>query len=322
MPYIEQSTFKGNKYATGKHVDTIFPALFRKVNSPYTRQRLELDDGDFLDLDWLTGDNDKVIILFHGLEGSTHSQYIKGMSNFFNSHQWDVCAVNFRSCSGQMNRLLKSYHSGITEDIDEVMRYINSLKKYNTIAAGGFSLGGNVLLKYLGEQKFAIPTTLKVAFAFSVPIDLASSSKEMAKLQNTLYMSRFLKTLHQKMLTKAKQFKGCINIKGIENIKTFTAFDNQFTAPLNGFKDATDYYNQCNSLQFLDSICIPTLLVNAANDPFLTAACFPKLIAQNNPFLYLETPLHGGHVGFSDQFPNQSYWSETRAFSFISSICN
>lgn len=322
MPYIRSSSFKGNRLTRGKHIDTIVPALFRNIKVNYQRERLELVDGDFLDIDWITNNHTKVLVLFHGLEGSSNSQYIKGMASYFSNHGWDICAVNFRSCSGQMNRLAKSYHSGATEDVAYVIQHLVSLSKYDTLTAGGFSLGGNVLLKYLGEKQFVYPPSLKAAFAFSVPIDLAGSAVEMAKFENTLYMQRFLKTLQYKMTVKASQFPGSINIEGIHKMKTFTEFDNQFTAPINGFKDASDYYAKCNALQFLPAITIPTLLVNAQNDPFLTHSCFPQKLADQHPFVYLETPSYGGHVGFSEQLPNQNYWSESRAYAFISTFCS
>lgn len=317
MPYLTSETFKGNKWLKNQHAETIIPALFRKIVLPYTRERITLTDGDFLDLDWLCSGNTRLLVLFHGLEGSSQSQYIKGMASLFYKHGFDICAVNFRSCSGEMNNLLRSYHSGATEDIDAVMQYIISLNSYQRIVAGGFSLGGNVLLKYLGEQKFVMPKELVAGFAFSVPVDLKGSAQQMAKWQNKIYMNRFLKSLNQKMMYKATQFKGQLNIKGINQIHSFHDFDSRFTGPIHGFKDADDYYKQCNSLQFLPTISIPTLLVNAYNDPFLSASCFPQKHIDVNPNLFALFPQYGGHVGFSQSLPNGPYWSEIQAYSFI-----
>jgi predicted alpha/beta-fold hydrolase len=321
MPYQEEPSYKGNKLFGGSHLETIVPALFRKLNIPYERERLELPDGDFMDLDFLRNGNHRILVLFHGLEGSSSSQYIKGMARSFYEQNWDVCCVNFRSCSGEPNRLLRSYHSGATEDIDAVMQHLTT-KAYQTISAGGFSLGGNMLLKYIGEQVYSIPHSLKAVFAFSVPIDVEASAQQMAKPSNRVYMQQFLKSLSKKMVEKSQLFPGSIDTKGIHNIKTFPVFDDRYTAPLHGFKDALDYYTTCNSLQFLPHITIPTLLVNAYNDPFLTLTCFPIDLAKQHPFLHLETPKHGGHVGFSEHLPGGIYWSETRALSFISSFCN
>lgn len=321
MPYLRESSYRGNKWLKGSHLETIVPALFRKLNIAYQRERLILADGDFLDLDFLRNRNSKLLVLFHGLEGSTSSSYIKGMAHKFFSQGWDVCCVNFRSCSGEPNQLLRSYHSGATEDVDAVMQYIKPLG-HTTLAAGGFSLGGNLLLKYLGEGKYAIPQNLIAAFSFSVPVDLAASAQQMSKPSNRIYMYRFLKSLRAKMVQKSIQFPGSVFTDGISSITSFAAFDDRYTAPLNGFKDSADYYATCNSLQFLPHIQLPTLLVNAVNDPFLTDSCFPTELAQHQPFLYFEAPKQGGHVGFSDGFPRGTYWSETRALNFISSFCH
>ncbi len=321
MPYLEEPFYKGNQLFSGSHLETIVPALFRRLDIPYVRERMSLPDGDFLDLDFLQQKRSRLLVLFHGLEGSSSSQYVKGMARNFFEQGWDVCCVNFRSCSGVPNKLLRTYHSGATEDIHALMQYLQTLN-YETLAAGGFSLGGNILLKYLGEEKYPVPELLIAAFAFSVPVDLASSAQKMSGLSNRIYMSRFLKSLRAKMIYKAKQFPGSIDTKGIESITTFKEFDDRFTAPLHGFENAAHYYASCNALQFLPKIQIPTLLVNATNDPFLTPKCFPVSIAERHPLLHLETPKHGGHVGFSEHLPNKTYWSETRALNFISAFCN
>lgn len=320
MPLVHPSSFSGNTLFKGKHIETIVPALFRKIDIVYSRERMVLSDGDFLDLDWLRGSHHKVLVLFHGLEGSSNSQYIKGMARFFANNAWDVCAVNFRTCSGEMNTVLRTYHSGATDDVNDVIQHIVAQHTYASMAIGGFSLGGNVVLKYLGERVYTIPSMLKVAFAFSVPCDLAASSAEMAKPQNTLYMRRFLRTLIAKMKYKSQQYKE-LSIEGVDHLRTFEEFDNLFTAPINGFKNAADYYEKCNALQFLEKISLPTLLVNAQNDPFLTPSCFPKELATNHSFLFLESPQHGGHVGFATRLPNERYWSEHRAFEFTNRFC-
>jgi uncharacterized protein len=321
MPLLTYSSFAGNRLLKGKHVETVMPALFRSLSIPYVRERRTLSDGDFLDLDWITAGNSKLLVLFHGLEGSSNSQYIKGMARYFFAKGWDVCAVNFRTCSGEMNTVLRTYHSGATDDVNEVMQYLASHHHYKLMVAGGFSLGGNVLLKYLGEQLYRLPSMLKAAFAFSVPCDLAASSSQMASFENTIYMKRFLKSLTCKMKHKATQFQGVLQTDGIDEMRTFAEFDNLFTAPINGFIDAADYYAQCNALQFLPGIQLPTLLVNALNDPFLTPSCFPAQLSATHPHLYLEIPKYGGHVGFANRFPNESYWSEQRAFEFITRFC-
>lgn len=316
MPLLN-SNYKGNKWIKNKHLETILPALFRKVNIDYQRQRLELADGDFMDLDWIQNNNDCLLILFHGLEGSSQSQYIKGIAKHFCSQNFDVCAVNFRSCSGENNRLITSYHSGKSDDVQTIINHIISNYSYKNIALGGFSLGGNVLLKYLGENGNNIPEAIKAAFAISVPVDLAASSNVLSQTWNKVYMARFLKSLNRKLLEKSIQFPNQINLEGLEKITTFNDWDTRYTAKIHGFNNAQHYYQQCNSLQFLNEIKIPTLLVNALNDPFLAPTCFPRKLAEDHAYLHLETPQLGGHVGFSFNKINGNYYSELASFQFI-----
>lgn len=315
MPIVS-SNFKGNKWNKNKHLETIIPALFRKIDIAYERERVELPDGDFMDLDYVMNNSKNLLILFHGLEGSSNSQYIKGFSKYFSNKGFDICAVNFRSCSGENNRLLTSYHSGKSDDIDLIINYIVTNKNYSKIMLGGFSLGGNVLLKYLGEQAEKINPLIKTAFAFSVPIDLAASSKVLSKNWNKPYMVRLLKSLNKKLVQKANQFPNQIDLTDLYKINNFKEWDTRFTSKIHGFENADDYYHQCSSLQFIDRISIPTLLVNALNDPFLAPSCFPFNIAKNSKYFYLETPEKGGHVGFALSSINGQYYSEHAAYNF------
>ncbi len=322
MPFIPYSQFLGHQFFKQRHLETVMPALFRNVKVNYKRERITTSDDDFIDLDWTVNHSNRLLILLHGLEGSSNSQYIKGFAQYFNKNNFDVCAVNFRGCSGSDNLKLPSYHSGATSDVVEIISHIETKKKYTEIVMIGFSLGGNVLLKYLGEQNSNVNTKIKCAVAFSVPCDLSGSSNELAKRGNKIYMQRFLKTLKKKMKNKAKRLPNQISLIGIENITEFKTFDDRYTAPIHGFKDANDYWNKCSSKQFLSSIQIPTLLVSALNDPFLSASCFPIEEAKSSNCFYLETPKYGGHVGFSISLPNGKYWSEQRAFEFINEHIN
>jgi hypothetical protein len=321
MPVI-QSSFSGNRLLKNGHAETIMPALFRKVQTAYKRERITLADRDFMDLDWQKQGSKKVLVLFHGLEGSSQSQYIKGFSRFFYDKGYDTCAVNFRSCSGEMNKLLRSYNSGVSDDIDEVLNHISKNNLYGEMYLCGFSLGGNALLKYLGEQSNNVFSLIKKAAAFSVPIDLAGSSKVLAKPSNKVYMKRFLNSLNAKMKQKSLMIPGSIDVKGIEKIKTFGEWDSKFTAPIHGYKDSADYYAKCNALQFLPHIRIRTLLVNAQNDPFLSESCFAYNEAKVNPYFHFEAPKYGGHVGFSMALPNGPYWSEKKCFDFFEGVEN
>jgi predicted alpha/beta-fold hydrolase len=281
------------------------------------RERIHTADGDFIDLDWLRKDHPKLIILLHGLEGSSGSAYIKGFASFFHKQGFDCCAVNFRGCSGEENLLLRSYQSGATGDLDEVMQHIASAYAYPQIVLAGFSLGGNILLKYLGEQGTGLYPQVKCAVAFSVPCDLAGSARVLASRGNRVYMNRFLKTLKKKMCMKAARFPSQVDLRNIDRIKDFKTFDDRYTAPIHGFKNAADYWAKCSSRSFIPKIRLPVLLVNALNDPFLSESCFPFDEARSSRYVYLETPGFGGHVGFSILLPNGMYWSENRAFSFI-----
>jgi predicted alpha/beta-fold hydrolase len=313
---IISSGFLGNKFWRNAHAETIIPSIFRKINISYQRERFTLADSDFIDLDWVKENKPNLIILFHGLEGSSQSQYIKGFVNTFSKQNFDCCAVNFRSCSGQNNKLLRSYHSGASEDMHEVISHVLATNHYQRIYLVGFSLGGNVLLKYLGENKFQISPLVQAAIAFSVPIDLSAGATKLAQLSNGLYMRIFLNSLNTKLKEKAKVFPGKLDIADLDKIKTFQEWDNRFTAPINGFEDAADYYQKSSSKQYLKNIVIPTLLVNALNDPFLPSACFP-VEAEISQSVIFESPSYGGHCGFAIDWPNGNYYSEQRALQFF-----
>jgi len=302
------------------HLATIYPTLFRRVASlPVTRERLELPDGDFLDLDWSPRRHRSLAIIGHGLEGESSAKYIRGMSLALQKRAWDTLAWNCRGCSGEPNRLLRSYHSGVSGDLGHVIDHaIAQTHAYQKIALIGFSLGGNIVLKYLGEQASHLDPRGKGGVAFSTPCDLSSSSLRLGEWDNKIYMARFMDGLKEKVIRKNKKFPGRLDLSGIQKIKTFADFDDRFTAPLNGFAGAHDYWTRASSKPLLSAIAIPTLMVQALNDPFLPAACFPREIAEKSAFLSLETPAHGGHVGFVSS--GQEYWSETRCAEFLNTL--
>lgn len=314
MPIINESTYRSPKWLIGGHAQTICPTFRLVPKLTPDSERIELDDGDFLDLDWISAGNDKLVILSHGLEGSARSRYMRGMAMALKDRGWDVLAWNFRDCSEEPNRLLSSYHSGKTDDLDIVIRHAIAKQKYDRIDLVGFSLGGNLMLKYIGERGENIHPILHRAVAFSAPCELACSSHELSKWQNRIYMQRFLKTLRVKIKNKKARFPEALDVSGISEIQNFSQFDDRFTAPIHGFESALDYWTQCSSRQFLPTIRIPTLLVNAANDPFLGPECYPYAEAETNPWFYLEVPKQGGHVGFGC---GREYWSEKRAAEFL-----
>ncbi|MGI9527656.1 MAG: YheT family hydrolase [Weeksellaceae bacterium] len=295
---------------------TIYMAKRRKVQGVhYQRERLELPDGDFIDLDWsrVTKPTTKCIILLHGLEGSSRSQYMLGLANKFNLDGYDVCAMNFRSCSGEPNRKFTSYHSGKTDDVVEVINYVLNQNQYNNLILNGVSLGANVALKLAGENE-ELPKELKAVIAISAPIDLAGSAGNLLKKRNFLYAYNFQQQLKQKVLQKHTQFPDQISLDKIKGIKNIVDFDNVYTAPAHGFKNAHDYYAKNSSLQFLENIRIPTLVLNAKNDSFISKKSFPYAIAKDHPYIYLETPEYGGHVAFWQK--GEFSYNENRALEF------
>ncbi len=302
------------------HFSTILTALTRKiVDFEQKRERLELADGDFLDLDYSFSQTPtkKVIVLLHGLEGNAQRAYITGSAKQFNRNGFDACAVNFRSCSGETNRLFRSYHSGATEDLEAVVHHILESKKYTEIFIKGFSMGGNLALKYLGERT-NIPKEIKAAVAISVPCSLHSSLKQLLMPKNILYAKRFRKHLVEKLWVKHTLFPDKISANDIKNVKTLKDFDDIYTSRAHGFKDALDYYKQSSCLQFLPNITIPVLIINAQNDSFLGSECYPNNEAEQNKNLYLEIPDHGGHVGFYG-VDNTTY-TEKRALAFCNEV--
>ncbi len=279
----------------------------------YTRERIDTPDDDFLDLDWLRRGSDSVVIISHGLEGNSSRAYIKGMAKALFANGYDVVAWNFRGCSEEMNRQLRFYHSGATDDLHTVVKHVIE-KKYKSISFVGFSLGGNLTLKYLGECD-QHPLIDKAA-VFSVPLDLRTSCEKISLPSNRVYSNRFLRSLKTKILRKS-QFHRELETTNLERIKTLAEFDDMYTAPLHGFNNAIDYYDKCSSLNFLRSIKRPTLIVNTLNDPFLSAECFPRVLTKDHPFVRLQILSRGGHVGFAQFNKNGLYWSEQRAVSFL-----
>jgi predicted alpha/beta-fold hydrolase len=300
-------------------MQTVVPTLFRKVEGVrYQRERMTTPDDDFLDLDWSRVGSRRVAILSHGLEGNTERAYIRGMVKALNRRGWDALAWNFRGCSGTPNRRLQSYHSGATGDLQLVIdRALQD--KYTDIALIGFSLGGNMNLKYMGENGSRIHPAIKKAISFSVPCDLKSGAEKMALPSNKIYMIRFFRMLREKMKLKSEMFPGAINVDGIDRISDFKEFDGRYTAPIHGFRDAEDYWQKASCKQFLTRIAVPSLLVNAKNDPFLDAPCYPMEEAEANPNFFLEIPESGGHASFVTRSGDGEYWSESRALEFLNS---
>ncbi|MCJ2162976.1 MULTISPECIES: alpha/beta fold hydrolase [unclassified Pseudodesulfovibrio] len=301
---------------------TVYPPLFRLT--PLTApepERIELADTDFLDLDWhrcRTGETRGLAIVSHGLEGNSRKKYMLGMARMATGAGWDTVCWSQRGCSSEPNRLPRSYHSGETDDLHEVILHCLSTGRYDRIVLIGFSMGGNQILKYLGEAPDRVPAQVAAAATFSVPCDLSAAERIISR--HRIYFEYFMKGLRSKMRDKGVRFPDVVNASRLKGIRTLREFDDRFTAPMGGFLDANDYYTRASSLQFLKDIRIPTLLVTAQDDPFMAPSCYPVLDATTNPKLFLEMPRYGGHVGFVLGGRDNVYWSECRTKAFLDEI--
>jgi uncharacterized protein len=300
------------------HVETIFPALVRRVSlHAYERERIITPDDDFLDIDWLRQSSTKLVIVSHGLEGNTERAYIKGMAKACYAEGYDILTWNYRGCGEEINRQLRFYHSGATDDLDTIIQHAVHSNRYSEINLIGFSLGGNLTLKYMGENR-RLPGSINKIIAFSVPLNLHTSCLQISRPENILYSQRFLKSLRKKVIQKASQHK-VLDIGPLSRIKTLLDFDDYYTGPIHGFKNALDYYEQSSAIRYIDTIQHPTLIVNALNDPFLSPECYPHKQLRQHKYVQLEIPNRGGHVGFTQFNKNGLYWSEQRALAFLQS---
>jgi predicted alpha/beta-fold hydrolase len=286
-----------------------------------TRERFETPDGDFVDVDWLPGRPDAPLLLvLHGLEGTARSHYIGGLFRQAAARGWRAGVLYFRSCSGEMNRLPRFYHSGDTGDLDHVLRTVTEREPGVRVGAVGISIGGNVLLKWLGEQADAAPEVLAGAVAISVPFDLTACARVMDQgLRKVLYTSSFMRSFRQKTRAKARAYPGFVDIQAALRARTFAAFDRAVTAPLHGFADEVDYWRRASSGPYLARIRRPTLLINALDDPFIPSSSLPDP-RELPPAVRAEFVPNGGHVGFVEGRPwRASSWAERRAIEFLDS---
>ncbi|PKH51659.1 alpha/beta hydrolase [Tenacibaculum sp. Bg11-29] len=300
------------------HFNTMYRPLFMKDTIKYQRKRITTWDNDFIDLDFSAIGSETLVLLIHGLEGSSYSNYMITTSNYLNNTGFDTVCMNLRSCSGEDNALLETYHSGKTDDVDFIVRHLTTNYKYKNIIIVGFSLGGNLTLKYLGEY-INMPIEVKGGIAVSVPIDLTTSQAELSKLKNKIYLNEFLKTLKLKILEKSEKFPEYkINKKLLFNATKFRHLEKQYTVPVFGFKNSEDYWLKASSKPYISKIEVPTLLINSLDDTFLSKECYPFKEAENSANFYLLTPNYGGHVGFTSSFNNdENKWVEKKITKFI-----
>ena len=296
---------------------TVFGPIFRPgPRLRVKRERWELSDGDFVDVDRLPGPADAPLLLvLHGLEGSSSAHYVRGLLAKARARGWRALALNFRGCSGDMNRLVRSYHSGETGDLNELVR--RALGEAGRIAIAGFSLGGNVLVKWLGEQGGSVPREIKAAAALSVPFDLKLCAETLdgPGFWRWVYRTRFLRSLKRKSLEKLRLFPGAADETRVRKARTLVEFDDALTARIHGFAGAADYYSQSSSGRFVESVRIPLLLLSAADDPFIPPSCVPR---PKNPLVTVELSRRGGHLGFVEGPPwRPRFYAETRTIEFL-----
>lgn len=305
------------------HFQTIWGKFLRRAPvQPTALERVDTPDGDFLDLHHLSGPEDApILVLLHGLEGGIHSHYIQGLLGDAKSRGWKATVIIFRSCGPEMNRTRRSYHSGETTDLELVISHLVRRYPSSPLLLAGASLGGNVLLKYLGEQGRGIRQNVKGAVAVSVPFDLGRASRHIGKGFARIYQRHFLRSLRRKAQTKIDRYPDMLPREHVARAATLFDFDDVFTAPVHGFAGADDYYGQSSSLRFIDQISINTLLLSAADDPFLPAQVLDEVreVAQRNACIRLEFTDHGGHVGFvGGRSPlSSTYYLETRTGDFL-----
>lgn len=307
--------YRAPAWLPGGDLQTIYTSLFIRVPQvDYRRERLELADGDFLDFDWIDGVPGKpVVVMFHGLEGNSGSFYARDLMHNIQARGWHGVVAHFRGCSGEDNRLPRAYFAGDSADIETMLRHVKSRHPDAPLFAVGVSLGGNALLKWLGEQGTAASSLVDRAVAVSAPVDLTAAGHALDQgFNRSVYTARFLTTLKAKALAKAEKFPGLLDAQAIEASTTFREFDTLVTARLHGYRDADDYWHRVSSKPLLKSIAVPTLVINARNDPFLPADALPGP-SEVAPAVQLEQPETGGHVAFpAGPFPGNADWLPAR----------
>ena len=318
---IPDSAYRAPAWLPGGNLQTLYPALLaRRPAVDYRRQRWDTPDGDFIDLDWTAApvaDDAPLIVLFHGLEGSSRSHYARALMHAVVQRGWLGVVAHFRGCSGELNRLPRAYHSGDSAEIDWILRRLQAQHPQRARFAAGISLGGNALLKWLGEQGVAAEAVVRVAAAVSAPVDLHAAGDALARGFNMAYTQNFLHTLKRRSLDRLAVFPGLFDARQMLAARTLREFDDLVTAPLHGFRGVDDYYTRASSKPLLAQIRVPTLLLNARNDPFLPAVVLP-VPGTMSAAVTAEFPETGGHVGFiSGAFPGTLDWLPQRLLCFF-----
>lgn len=316
---MNKKNFKSAWWLPNSHLQTIWPVLCRRpIKLETQRERLELPDGDFIDLDWVASKNKTgpLLVMLHGLEGNIESHYARGMLKTISDLGWRGVFMHFRGCSGEPNRLPRNYHSGETNDLQYVIDELRNREPGITLGAIGFSLGGNVLLKWLGETGNKNP--LEAAIAISVPFELKKAATRIQQGFSKFYQWYFIRCLRERLAKKLDAVSVPLDASIIYKVSSMLEFDDKFTAPLHGFRDAEDYYKKASSRQFLRHITVPTLILHAKDDPFMSEDSIPEPHELSSA-VDLHISENGGHVGFvTGKYPwRPVYWLEEQVSEFL-----
>lgn len=318
FPTDECPAYRAPKWLPGGHAQTIYPLAIKPKPPAYRRERWETPDGDFIDLDWLDGPAEvPLVVLFHGLEGSSASHYAIALMAAVRAHGWSGVVPHFRGCSGEPNRLPRAYHSGDSAEIDWILQRLRRQFPQRTLFAAGVSLGGNALAKWLGEREEAARKVVAAAAAVSAPLDLTLAGHHLGRGFNQVYTQHFLSTLKQTAAEKLARFPGLFDGERLRRVRNLYDFDDLLTGPLHGYAGAEDYWRRASAKPLLGGIRVPTLLLNAKNDPFLPAHGLPQA-HEVSARVTAEFPHEGGHVGFvSGSLPGRLDWLPRRLLQFF-----
>ena len=324
QPAASAAPYRAPRWLAGGHAQTIWPYRLRRRSPPVARERIETPDGDFWDFDWLDAraqPGAPVVALFHGLEGGSQSHYAGALLRALARAEWRGVVPHFRGCGGELNRLPRAYHSGDHAEVGAMLAAIRRvIAPEAPLFAVGVSLGGSALLNWLGRAGRDAARTLRGAAAVSAPLDLMAAGIAIGRGINRVYTRHFLATLKPKSLAMATRFPGLLDVKRIRRVRTLWDFDDIVTAPLHGFAGTVDYWTRASSKPWLASIAVPTLVINARNDPFIPAQSLPTQ-REVSACVTLEQPRHGGHAGFAaGRFPGHVDWLPARLLHYFRSI--
>lgn len=312
--------YRAPLWLPGAHLQTIVPSLLGRDDArAYRRVRWSTPDDDFIDVDWVDAQlpDAPLLVIFHGLEGSSKSRYALALSHQAANHGWRCAVVHFRGCSGELNRAPRFYHSGDSNEIDWVLRRMRSQWPIAPLHVAGVSLGGNALLKWLGERGSEAAGLVRSAAAISAPLDLAAGGHALSSGFNLIYSRMFLNSLKPKCLLKLEQHPGLFDRDIMMAARNLYEFDNVVTAPLHGYRNTDDYWLRAASKPHLGGIAVPTLILNARNDPFMPGSSLPQAHQVSNA-VTLEFPDEGGHVGFlAQRSAGGSHWLPQRILDFL-----